>query len=123
MKRYVSYDEDTFEFVGFYNDELHSVIPKPCKEIEVTGHVQRKGKNTHYNPDTDVFYTPDDVLVAKEEADNRDWRDGQLRQTDKYMVSDWPISPVDKQAVIQYRQELRDYPETWIRPELSAFVG
>lgn len=121
MKRYVSYNKDTFEFVGFYNDELHKVIPEPNSEIETTGHVERKGSHTHYNPATNVFYTPKEVSDKLEREQNISWRNSQLMQTDKYMISDYPISPVDKQTVIAYRQALRDYPETWIRPELGAF--
>lgn len=41
----------------------------------------------------------------------RSKRDKLLRDTDKYLISDYPISPEDLEAVKVYRQALRDIPE------------
>ncbi len=41
----------------------------------------------------------------------RSKRDKLLRDTDKYLISDYPISPEDLEAVKAYRQALRDIPE------------
>ncbi len=39
-------------------------------------------------------------------------RDGLLKETDKYSVSDFPMSDEERTAITQYRQELRDLPST-----------
>jgi hypothetical protein len=39
-------------------------------------------------------------------------RDGLLQETDKYAVSDFPMSDDERTAMTQYRQELRDLPTT-----------
>ena len=39
-------------------------------------------------------------------------RDGLLKETDKYTVSDFPMSDEERTALTQYRQELRDLPST-----------
>jgi hypothetical protein len=38
-------------------------------------------------------------------------RDNELRETDVYMLSDYPITPEKRQEMIEYRQWLRDLPE------------
>lgn len=39
-------------------------------------------------------------------------RNNFLSQTDKYMISDYPITSEIKQQLTQYRQQLRELPET-----------
>lgn len=39
----------------------------------------------------------------------REIRDNALKQTDKYMIVDFPISDEDRETMKQYRQYLRDY--------------
>lgn len=41
----------------------------------------------------------------------REIRDNLLEQTDKYMISDFPISDEERQQFIAYRKYLRDYTE------------
>jgi hypothetical protein len=50
-------------------------------------------------------------------------RNSILNQTDKYMLSDFPITPEQLELVKQYRQELRDFTNNdWIMPEKPSFV-
>jgi len=39
-------------------------------------------------------------------------RDGLLKETDKYVVADFPMSDEERTAMTQYRQELRELPST-----------
>lgn len=39
-------------------------------------------------------------------------RDKLLQETDKYMLSDYPIASPDKTLIMGYRQKLRNLPET-----------
>jgi hypothetical protein len=46
-----------------------------------------------------------------------------LIKTDKYMLSDFPITPEQLELVKQYRQELRDFTNNdWIMPVKPDFV-
>lgn len=54
-------------------------------------------------------------------------RDIELRRTDKFMISDFPITESDKTIAETYRQELRDLPskqtiEELEMPEIPAFI-
>ena len=59
-------------------------------------------------------------------------RDQLLQQTDKYLLSDYPISSSNLELIKQYRQELRDYMNldeiknynyscNYIPPEMPSF--
>lgn len=41
----------------------------------------------------------------------RQTRNEELRETDVYMLSDYPITPEKRQEMLEYRQWLRDLPE------------
>ena len=43
-----------------------------------------------------------------EDYDARNIRDEILRETDKYLLSDYPVTAEYKQKIIEYRQFLRD---------------
>jgi hypothetical protein len=46
-----------------------------------------------------------------------------LIKTDKYMLSDFPITPEQLELVKQYRQALRDFTNNdWIIPDKPDFV-
>jgi hypothetical protein len=49
-------------------------------------------------------------------------RNGILNQTDKYMLSDFPISPEQLEEVKIYRQALRDFTIDYILPPKPSFV-
>ncbi len=50
-------------------------------------------------------------------------RNGILNETDKYMLSDFPITPEQLEIVKQYRQALRDFTNNdWIMPVKPDFV-
>ena len=50
-------------------------------------------------------------------------RNGILNQTDKYMLSDFPITPEQLELVKQYRQALRDFTNNdYIMPVKPDFV-
>jgi hypothetical protein len=50
-------------------------------------------------------------------------RNGILGETDKYMLSDFPITPEQLELVKTYRQALRDFTNNdWIMPDKPDFV-
>lgn len=56
-------------------------------------------------------YAPEKPVEEKE-AEVRAVRNQYLEQTDKYMIADYPIADEEREMYKQYREYLRDYPET-----------
>jgi hypothetical protein len=50
-------------------------------------------------------------------------RDTILKDTDKYMLCDYPITPENLEIVKEYRQKLRDFTNNdYILPEKPSFI-
>ena len=49
--------------------------------------------------------------VEEKEAEVRSVRNQYLEQTDKYMITDYPITDEERELYKQYREYLRTYPE------------
>jgi len=53
----------------------------------------------------------------------RNQRNELLKASDKYLISDYPISNADLEAVKQWRQELRDFSNNdFIMPDPPNFI-
>ncbi len=115
LKKYVAYDPVTFEFKGFYN-EGRKDLPEYVDEIDPDTFMSQIGQHTHYNPITKTFYTPEADIQAKAEAEELSWRNTTLTDTDKYVLIDFPITRKEQQEMKRFRQELRDYPDTRVKP-------
>ena len=61
-----------------------------------------------------------DRPAEEKEAEARMQRNTLLSATDKYMVSDFPISEEEREQYVAYRQYLRDYPASVDFPETAA---
>lgn len=61
---------------------------------------------------------PDDILAMQKRAE----RDQSLLDTDKYMISDFPISAEEKEQYKNYRQYLRDLPESADFPHVDVLT-
>ena len=57
-----------------------------------------------------VLKTSDEAIEQKK-TDVRSVRNQYLEQTDKYMITDYPISDEERELYKQYRTYLRTYPE------------
>lgn len=70
---------------------------------------------------------PRAIIKTEEEkwAEIRRNRDNLLKESDMYMIEDYPITQQNKVSVIEYRQQLRDLPQTYtnaddvVWPELN----
>ena len=68
-------------------------------------------------------YAPEKPIEQRE-AEVRAVRNMYLEQTDKYMITDYPITSTQKTKYKQYRAYLRDYPdssEDWFEHEPMSF--
>lgn len=61
--------------------------------------------------------------IEQKKADVRAVRNQYLEQTDKYMITDYPITDDERELYKQYREYLRDYtlPENWWESEPQKF--
>lgn len=55
---------------------------------------------------------PPEKPVEEKAAEVREVRNQYLSDTDKYMIPDFPITEAEEAQYIQYREYLRNYPET-----------
>ena len=55
--------------------------------------------------------TSSDEAIEQKKADVRSVRNQYLEQTDKYMITDYPITDDERELYKQYREYLRTYPE------------
>ena len=70
-----------------------------------------------------VLKTSDEAIEQKK-TDVRTVRNQYLEQTDKFLLSDYPITSTQKTKYKQYRAYLRDYPdssEDWFEHEPMSF--
>ena len=97
---------ETGEFPLMNYDEI--------KEIDDVTLVHVNGK---FLPDTD------EKVIELKKAQIRSKRDSLLQKTDKFMISDYPISEDERQKIKLYREYLRDYTLTknWWQQEPKEF--
>ena len=66
---------------------------------------------------------PPEPSDEEKKARVRQVRNQYLEQTDKYMITDYPITDEERELYKQYREYLRDYtlPENWWESEPQKF--
>lgn len=110
-------------YVAIKNDKIiaHNKTGNfPClicdeiKEIDDVTFIQVDGE---FLPDTD------EKAIELQKAQIRSKRDSLLQKTDKFMISDYPISEDERQKIKLYREYLRDYTltENWWQQEPKEF--
>ena len=70
-----------------------------------------------------VLKTSDEAIEQKK-TDVRTVRNQYLEQTDKFLLSDYPITSTQKTKYKQYRAYLRDYPDSsddWFKHDPMSF--
>ena len=68
--------------------------------------------------------TSSDEAIEQKKAEVRSVRNQYLKQTDEYMITDYPITSTQKTKYKRYRTYLRDYPdssEDWFKHEPMSF--
>ena len=61
--------------------------------------------------DGQFVLTSSDEAIEQKKAEVRAVRNQYLEQTDKYMITDYPITDEERELYKQYREYLRTYPE------------
>lgn len=81
------------EFIVNYNHQLGYQINETENELQALGY-------------------DDEERKEQKAAEARAVRNQYLTDTDKYMIPDFPITETEEAQYIQYREYLRNYPET-----------
>ena len=65
----------------------------------------------------------DEKVIEQQKTQIRSKRDSLLQKTDKFMISDYPITEDERQKIKSYREYLRDYTliENWWQQEPNTF--
>ena len=73
--------------------------------------------------DGQFVLTVSDEAIEQRKEQVRSVRNQYLEQTDKYMITDYPITDDERELYKQYRTYLRDYtlPENWWESEPQKF--
>lgn len=74
-------------------------------------------------PKGEFLSDTDEKVIEFRKAQIRSKRDSLLQKTDKFMISDYPISEDERQKIKLYREYLRDYTliENWWQQEPNTF--
>lgn len=74
--------------------------------------------------DGQFVLTASDEAIEQKKTDVRTVRNQYLKQTDEFMIVDYPITSTQKTKYKQYRAYLRDYPDSseyWFEHEPMSF--
>lgn len=110
-------------FVGIQNgkifavkntrEELENIPLVEFDEIKETDENYVLNEKGEYTIDGKVSYTAEELRAE---------RDSLLEQTDKYMISDFPITDEERTQYKVYRQYLRDLPASWDFPNVEIMT-
>lgn len=73
--------------------------------------------------DGEFLSDTDKKVIEQQKTQIRSKRDSLLQKTDKFMISDYPITEDERQKIKSYREYLRDYTliENWWQQEPNTF--
>lgn len=118
-KWYVLYDEDHNIIMKTRDIEIHPDLVEIDKEPELGNDgrlYEQEHEETYINP-TSCGNEPKPYVPTEDElkAQVRAIRNQYLAQTDKFMITDYPITDDERELYKQYREYLRDYTlsENW----------
>ena len=99
------------------NTLMRAIVAVSHSNIEFSIHGEDKYENIRWLNSNIEIPTKEIVMRKKQELDDelpmmklRKLRDALLVESDKYMLPDFPITEEQKNEILTYRQELRDFP-------------
>lgn len=110
------------EITGYYDPSLHDYVPAGCIKISAEQWQENIAIGASHYKDGLAYKAERKCDLVLIPALSRRWRDAELADTDRFLLPDYPIDPDLKPAILSYRQALRDYPATGIKPEKPQFL-
>ena len=83
----------------------------PCMVYDSVEEDTEHTVSDYVHCDGQFVLTVSDEAIEQKKADVRAVRNQYLEQTDKYMITDYPITDDERELYKQYRTYLRTYPE------------
>ena len=114
IKFFGTYDENGF-YTAFYSTDVWKEENIPSESVELTREQWQQGLSGEYKVVDGVHtYNTEPISIPVEELYEslRRQRDKLLLECDWTQLSDAPLSEEKKQEWANYRQQLRDLPET-----------
>lgn len=132
MKAYIYNDEGYFESEGIAQiDPLESdlqgkkIYIMPANSTDKEPLEPKEGFKVKWDGEKWIYEEPEEYKPTEEEQKEsiRADRDYLLVDSDKYMLSDFPISEEEREKWVAYRQYLRDYTkqENWWEKSPKTF--
>lgn len=123
IKKFMYMQISNGEILGYFDADINPDIPDGCLRItRAQWQANLDMGATHYIDGTPRVMARDSD-IALEPIIFRKWRDLELSNTDRYLLSDYPISPEDKAEILTYRQALRDCPISGVKPVKPDFLN
>ena len=83
----------------------------PCMVYDSVEEDTEHKLSDYVHCDGQFVLTSSDEAIEQKKTDVRAVRNSYLEQTDKYMITDYPITDEERELYKQYREYLRTYPE------------
>ena len=96
----------------------------PCMVYDSVEEDTEHQLSDYVHCDGQFVLTVSDEAIEQRKEQVRSVRNQYLEQTDKFMITDYPITSTQKTKYKQYRAYLRDYPdssEDWFEHEPMSF--
>ena len=131
MKTFIIVDKQTLQIKGSYEAlskddssarRSHLMAEPICKHLELTEGLQKDTCEAYMDSGVMKLRTSqakEDAAIAAAWQALRMERDKRLADTDRYMLSDFPISSGNKALIEAYREALRDLPSHVSNPRGS----
>jgi hypothetical protein len=120
--KWIIVNKETLQIMGSYEAEVKDdssakrswLLAEPvCKHVELPGGLEEELSEAALVDGEIVLQfssAKEDAQIARAWSALRTQRDALLAETDKYMLTDYPISSGNKTAMETYRNALRDLP-------------
>lgn len=105
------------------NNRSHLLAQPHCMHMELPEGVEAKyAKCEMVEGEATILHSEEKELAEVEQAWSmlRAQRDQKLAETDKYVLTDYPISAENLQAIKDYRNDLRDLPSSVVDPRQAV---
>lgn len=84
----------------------------PCLVCDAIANEPEHTTADYVHVNGEFVLTSSAEAIEQKKSDVRAVRNRYLEQTDKFMLTDYPITDEERELYKQYREYLRDYPET-----------
>lgn len=123
-------NKDHTSFTAIISHDLYGTLPySVCLDSDDESEVYKELISSYHSGKLEIEDADLCKLNSEKEAEIRYLRNMRLRDTDCYMLCDYPISTYNKEEIKIYRQKLRDitkqsgFPDNVVWPEIPKCIS